>query len=64
MELRKRIAELEQRSSCGYRRAYRMLVGETTAEALKRLGLPPGADVILIRRVIVDVEGEHHGSKH
>lgn len=56
--LRQRLEALEPRSS--RRPAYRMLVGETEAQSLARLGIPLGADVLLIQRTIVEVNHAKH----
>ena len=51
--LRQRLEALEPRSS--RRPAYRML-----AQSLARLGIPLGADVLLIQRTIVEVNHAKH----
>lgn len=55
--LKQRLDALEPRKT--RRPAYRMLIDETQAQALSRLGISANADVLLIERTIVEVGDEH-----
>lgn len=60
--LESRIQALEAKGGASGLRPYRMLIGETEADARNRLGLSEHLDVLFIQRVIVNPKGSH--AKH